>query len=102
MNHSSELKISEELYSIRRDRLERLLKLDAPRIILLAECELFARSFKWSWRGWWSDLIMRNAPHWLNWILDSDYREACRESDEDFERELRGTLNLEEKGNDNR
>jgi hypothetical protein len=97
MNHSSELRVPEYLYKSRRERLERLIKLDAPRVVLIAEAELFLRCFKWSWRSWWHSWKMNHFPEWLMWLTSAEYRAVCRDkqTDEDFEREMREMLSGE-------
>ena len=98
MNHSGDLRVPEELYKSRRERLEKLMKLNAPRVVLVAEAELFLRCFKWSWRGWWHTWRMKHFPQWLLWITSAEYRAVCRDkqSDEDFEREMRAMLSGKE------
>lgn len=85
MNHRSELRVPEEVYEARVKRLKRLLDLDAPRVILCNEAEIFLHSFKWSWRGWWHGWRWRNFPRWLMWATSAEWRQIVREAREEEE-----------------
>ena len=96
MNHSGKLRVPESLYAARLDRLRRLINLNAPRVVLAAETELFLKCFKWSWHSWWHSYRLSKFPHWLLWLTMPDYRACCREEEkqenEEFEREMREML----------
>lgn len=74
-----DLKVTEPLYNTRRTRLARLIQLNAPRVILLREAELFLQCFRRE--PWYSRLrkrIVLRIPHRLM-LLSPSYRQQERE-----------------------
>lgn len=75
-----ELKIPEALYEARKQRMKRLIDLNAPKIIIWYEARTLLNSFKPStWRERWFDWQMHKAPHWLLMLISADYRQATRD-----------------------
>lgn len=78
----TKLIVPQKLYESRRDRMKRLMELDAPATIIGTEARLLARCFSWTWRDrmhhWW----MNKSPHWLIWLTSKKYRAFCRDEDE--------------------
>ena len=102
MNHSGQLRVPRSLFELRKKRLTKLLALGdrCPDVVICAEAELFLHCFKWSWRAWFDSCRIRHLPWWLLYIVDADYRAACKatpEENEEFEGDLRGRLRLEVK-----
>jgi len=86
----------------RRERLKRILSVNAPEVIVVMMAEHYLDSFRISWRQMWSDFKMHKLPHWLYWLIDSDYRAVCRMPDEDlddFEKKMREMLAPTEEDN---
>lgn len=75
------LRISEELYRERLDRMKRLIDLKAPDSIIHYSLMLTLESFeRLTFREWWFQRVFwKKSPHWLMWISSRYYREACRE-----------------------
>jgi hypothetical protein len=92
MSRSSKLRKGQVASNVaeRRKRLQTILNMrSAPESIVIMMAEGYLRSFRWSWRLTWDDFKIK-LPHWLFWILSSDYRAVCREPDPDFEDRMRG------------
>lgn len=75
----------------RRKRLQEILFVGGPDIVVIAMAENYLRSFRWSWSGIWQHFKCSKFPQWLLWVTDRDYRAVCRdtEGNEKFEREMR-------------
>jgi hypothetical protein len=74
----------------RKERLQKLLNLKAPEIIIISAAEQYLRSFRRSWRGTWQHFKINRLPGWILWLIDQDYRKVCREPlDPELEAELR-------------
>lgn len=69
----SKLAVSQSLYESRRDRMRKLIDLDAPACVIGAEARLIASCFKPSWRDRRLALYVR-LPHWVLWLIWPDYR----------------------------
>jgi len=77
------LKVPQKLYESRRNRLRRLIELNAPMIILRNEAKLFLRCFnRKTFAEWWCDW-MRKWPEWLLWLTSPRYRAIKREDEDD-------------------
>lgn len=81
--------VGESTMVTRRERLKKLLTLKAPDIILVSAAETYLRCFRFSWRFTWQDFKLRRLPNWLLWLIDADFRAVCRDSDFEFEKDLR-------------
>jgi hypothetical protein len=80
----------------RKERLKKVLDLDAPEVVIIMMAEGYLRSFRISWRGVWEWVKLNKFPNWLLWITDKDYRNICREGAEEFERDMRELLSQDE------
>lgn len=80
------LRVDRRLYEARQDRLKRLIELKAPDCIIEMAARTLVRSFPRRTVGQlWFDWRIRSAPGWLLWLTSKDYRQACRETDDDGE-----------------
>ena len=80
----------------RRDRLKKILELDAPETIVIMMAEHYLSSFKVSFHGLWFWLRVYKLPRWFLWLTDADYRQACREYTEDnFRNDIGGSDGIE-------
>jgi hypothetical protein len=77
----SELLIPEKLYRERLARMRDLIDLNAPQVIVAVEARCLARSFRYPLRQRFFDWKIRKWPHWLMWLLDSEYRNAKLEDE---------------------
>lgn len=88
IRHSTELRKPQykQVVEERRKRLQKILDMNAPEIMVIQFAENYLRSFKWSRWGIWQDIKIHRFPRWLLWITNSDYRDACREveAEEEF------------------
>lgn len=48
----------------RRRRLLKMLKINAPEVVIISMAESYLRCFKWSWRGIFQTYKMK-LPHWV-------------------------------------
>jgi hypothetical protein len=79
-NQETCLRVDRRLYESRRDRMKKLIELNAPEIILRNEAKLFLRSFKRRGFGeWMHDWMMRSWPEWLVWLSSAQYRAIKRD-----------------------
>jgi hypothetical protein len=92
----SKLIVERSLYGIRRDRLKRLIELNAPDVVILMGVRLLERCFR---RRTFSEWIhdwkygsgkLKGWPDWLLWLTDAEYRKACADIDKDELRERLG------------
>ena len=81
---TSRPKKPQRLIDERRERIHTFINLRAPECIVADAAEVYLKSFKWSWRGWWFDWKMNLPPRfsWLLWLLDREYRELSKQCDE--------------------
>jgi len=77
----TKLIVSQELFESRRDRMKKLIELDAPAMIIGAEARLLARCFSWTWCDRWNHWYMNKSPGWLMWLTSKKYRQFCAEDD---------------------
>ena len=74
------LRVDLKLYESRRDRLRKLIDLNAPQIVLRNEAEIFLRCFHPKpWAERWDRWMVNKFPEWLLWLTSSQYREMKRE-----------------------
>jgi hypothetical protein len=77
------LRVPLVLYMNRRERLAKLIALDAPPVVIRNECRLMLRSFKRrSLYEWFMSCCL---PDWVLWLLSPDFRRMCRELDAEDE-----------------
>ena len=74
-----DLRVSEELYKQRLDRMRRLIELNAPRAVICMEARLLSSCFHYPLSKRLHDFKMKKFPHWLLWLTSVDYRAVCRE-----------------------
>lgn len=91
------LRVPQELYDNRLQRMKRLIDLKAPAVIIELEARTLLRSFhRRSFKAIWHEWQWKFFPAWLYWLTSSDYRDACREVDpevnEVFEAMMREAL----------
>jgi hypothetical protein len=90
----SPLRVDKQVYEARRDRLKRLIELNAPPVIILMSVRSVEKCFhRRSFSQWLHDwqygsYRLKGWPHWLLWLVDRDYREVCREEEELDESEV--------------
>jgi hypothetical protein len=78
----TQLRVPFSLYQQRRDRLRRLIEIDAPLALIALEVRSVARCFRWTIMDRLRDWYYRRAPLWLLWITSSDYRGVCRDMED--------------------
>lgn len=81
---TGKLRIPEHYYEARKQRMKRLIELNAPAVIIYREAQCLVRSFeRRTFREWLQDMNVQHAPHWLYWLMDREYRQFAREAKEE-------------------
>jgi len=96
--YGSQLKVSREKYENRRDRLRKLIDLNAPDSIICAEARMVTECFQYGINERLNRWAMHRCPHWIWWICSSEYRQICKDQNrhdlDEFEEYMRKLLSL--------
>ena len=78
----------------RKERLEKMLAIDAPEVLIVMMAENYLRSFKFSLPSIWQWFKFHKLPRWALWLLDKDFRAVCADHEgiEEFEEDMRDML----------
>lgn len=78
----------------RKERLKKMLNLNAPEVIVIMMAEQYLRSYRLDARLCWQWFKFHKLPRWMLWLLDADFRAVCadHEGTEEFEEEMREML----------
>lgn len=74
-----QLLVTQELYIQRKQRMQKLLILDAPTIIIRTEARLLCACVHESWRTRLHRWHLNHMPHWWLMLVNKDYRLGQKE-----------------------
>lgn len=77
---TGQLRVSQAVYIQRKQRMQKLLILDAPNIIIRQEARLLCAAVHESWRSRFGRWRISHSPHWWLMLTHKDYRQADKDA----------------------